>query len=291
MLLAHRGVAQTFDPVGVTNETCTASRIDPPVHDLLENTLPSLAAAIAVGADVVEVDIHPTTDGEFAVFHDWTLDCRSNGSGLTRSHSLAELKALDIGWGYTADGGKSFPFRGKGVGLLPSLAEVLKRFPQQLLLINIKSADRHEGELLARYLEPLPAERRRRLAVYGHEAPISAIREHLPEVLTLSRDSLKNCLIPYFITGWTGAIPAACSGTLILLPINFASWIWGWPEDFVARLRSVGSAVYLTGPNAGGPVTGIDSPEALAAVPKDFSGGIWTDEIMTINQTLEVQHK
>jgi len=28
---------------------------------------------------------------------------------------------LDIGYGDTADGGKSWPFRGKGVGMMPSL--------------------------------------------------------------------------------------------------------------------------------------------------------------------------
>ncbi len=27
---------------------------------------------------------------------------------------MSELKTLDIGYGYTADGGKSFPFRGQG---------------------------------------------------------------------------------------------------------------------------------------------------------------------------------
>jgi glycerophosphoryl diester phosphodiesterase len=31
-LLAHRGLAQTFDVAGVENDTCTASRIHPPGH-------------------------------------------------------------------------------------------------------------------------------------------------------------------------------------------------------------------------------------------------------------------
>ena len=33
---------------------------------------------------MIEIDVHPTTDGQFAVFHDWTLDCRTNGAGVTR---------------------------------------------------------------------------------------------------------------------------------------------------------------------------------------------------------------
>ena len=97
----------------------------------------------------MEFDVHPTTDGRFVVFHDWTLDCRTNGKGVTREHDLAALKALDIGYGYTADGGKTFPFRGKGIGLMPTLDEVLARFPDRRFLINIKSDDVSEGERLA----------------------------------------------------------------------------------------------------------------------------------------------
>src|SRR5262245_7357316 len=82
VLLAHRGLAQTFHREGLTSETCTASRIDPPRHEFLENTIASMEAAFAAGADIVEFDVHPTTDGHFAVFHDSTLDCRTDGRGV-----------------------------------------------------------------------------------------------------------------------------------------------------------------------------------------------------------------
>ncbi|MHC2298695.1 glycerophosphoryl diester phosphodiesterase [Rhizobium mongolense] len=99
VLLAHRGIAQRFDERDLTNDTCTAARMLPPKHDYLENTILSMRAGFDLGADIVEVDVHPTTDGEFAIFHDWTLDCRTNGHGVTREHSMAEMKALDIGYG------------------------------------------------------------------------------------------------------------------------------------------------------------------------------------------------
>lgn len=70
ILLAHRGIAQRFDEHDLRKDTCTAARMLPPKHDYLENTLPSMQASFAAGADVVEFDIHPTTDGQFAVFHD-----------------------------------------------------------------------------------------------------------------------------------------------------------------------------------------------------------------------------
>ena len=117
----------------------------PAEHRFLENTLAAFSAAFAAGADIVEFDVHPTTDGAFVVFHDWTLDCRTDGHGGTREHSLAELKALDVGYGYTADGGKTFPFRGAGVGLMPTLDEVLAAFPGRRFLINVKSDDPSEA--------------------------------------------------------------------------------------------------------------------------------------------------
>src|SRR6185436_19154041 len=141
VLLAHRGMAQRFDEHDLKNDTCTAARMLPPTHDYLENTIRGIRAGFDAGADIVEIDVHPTTDGEFAVFHDWTLDCRTEGHGVTREHAMADLRTLDIGYGYTADGGKTFPFRGKGIGLMPTLAEVLQAFPQQRLLINVKSRD------------------------------------------------------------------------------------------------------------------------------------------------------
>lgn len=152
ILLAHRGVAQRFDPVGVTSDTCTASRMLPPKHGYLENTVRSMRASFEAGADIVELDVHPTTDGQFAVFHDWTLDCRTDGYGVTREHSMAELKKLDVGYGYTADGGNTYPFRGKGVGLMPTLTEVLQAFPDRRFLINVKSNDPEEGTKLATVL-------------------------------------------------------------------------------------------------------------------------------------------
>ena len=128
-LLAHRGVHQDFPRENLDNDTCTATRIYPVGHAYIENTLPSIQAAFDAGADMVEIDIHPTTDGEFAIFHDWTLECRTNGEGVTREQNMAYLRTLDLGYGYTADGGQTFPLRGQGVGMMPTLQEVLGAFP------------------------------------------------------------------------------------------------------------------------------------------------------------------
>ena len=114
-ILAHRGLAQTFDYSKVGNDTNTAAIMDKPEHPYLENTIPSMRAAFDHGADVVELDLKLTKDQQLAVFHDSTLEYRTEVKGEIGNYTMAELKQLDIGYGYTADGGKTFPFRGKGV--------------------------------------------------------------------------------------------------------------------------------------------------------------------------------
>jgi glycerophosphoryl diester phosphodiesterase len=281
-LLAHRGVHQMFHRKDLTNDTCTASRIDKPRHGFLENTLPSMKAAFASGADIVEFDVHPTTDGQFAVIHDWTLDCRTDGKGVTREHSLAELKALDIGYGYTADGGKTYPFRGKGVGAMPSLDEVFAHFPDKRFLINIKSDGRAEGDLLAARLAQLAPEQRVLLMAYGGARPIERLKAKLPDLKVMSKATLKRCLLRYISLGWTGYVPKACHNSLLLVPINVASWIWGYPHKFVARMQAVGTQVFITGIYSGNGTTGIDNEQLLMRLPRSFDGGIWTNRIELI---------
>jgi len=148
-IIAHRGISQQYDKTGLGRDDCTATRIEQPVHDYLENTTRSIARTAKLGATLVEVDIAPTSDGEMAVFHDWTVDCRTQASGDTRDFALEELKALDAGYGYTADGGESFPFRDEGVGAIPSLEEAMQASGRAQLLYTFKSKDSSEADLLA----------------------------------------------------------------------------------------------------------------------------------------------
>lgn len=280
LLLAHRGLAQTFSPAGVKADTCTATQIRPPEHAFLENTIDSMRAAFAAGAGIVEFDVHRTVDGHFAVFHDWTLDCRTNGRGVTRERTLAELQALDIGYGYTADGGKTFPFRGKGIGLMPSLDEVLAAFPDKRFLIDIKSDDPEEGKALAERLARLPREQRALLMVHGGERPVAALHARLPDLLTVQRSGLKGCLLRYLALGWSGIVPATCRHSIILVPVNYAHWLWGWPDRFQERMDGVGSPVFVLGPWDGeGFSRGLDTQSEFALLPAGFSGGIWTNRV------------
>jgi len=104
-----------------------------------ENTLPSFALGAALGATHLELDVHPTADGEIVVLHDPLLERTTNGSGPVSAHTWAQVAVLDAGYHFTHDG-HTFPFRGQGVRV-PTLAAVLREFPAHGLNIEIKAGD------------------------------------------------------------------------------------------------------------------------------------------------------
>lgn len=286
-VLAQGGVHQVLEPDGTDKDTCTATRIEPPRHTFLENTIASMRAAFDSGADVVELDVHLTPDRKFAVFHDWTLDCRTDGTGVTEETPMAELKTLDIGYGYSADGGKTFPFRGQGEGKMPTLTEVFDALPHGRFLINFKSERREEGAMLAVLLRIRPEWRNRVFGVYGGRAPTQEALRLVDGLRGYDRRSALSCLGRYLAYGWTGIVPEACHDTLVVVPGNYAPFLWGWPDRFAARMQAAGSDIILLGPYGGGDfITGIDSRDELALVPDDFSGYVWTNRAETIGPIL-----
>jgi glycerophosphoryl diester phosphodiesterase len=120
-------------------------------YDLPEHTLDAYRRAIEEGADGVECDVRLSRDGHLVCVHDRRLERTSNGRGLVRRQSLAELQQLDFGsWhseqpaelltldrllGAVKDAGRpvrvlietKHPTRG-GRAIEPTLAETLRRF-------------------------------------------------------------------------------------------------------------------------------------------------------------------
>ena len=82
-----------------------------------ENTLPSFAAAVALGADMVEIDLRRTRDGAIVVLHDQTLDRLWGLEASVGDVNLAEVAAL-----------------GDGAVRIPTLSEVLQAVPLPLMV-------------------------------------------------------------------------------------------------------------------------------------------------------------
>lgn len=104
-----------------------------------ENTLLSFQRAFEEGAQFVELDVRGSKDGEVVIIHDATLGRTTNGRGRVSRHRLKELKALDAGYWFTTDGGKSYPYRGQKIDI-PTLRELFSTLPQAKAIIEIKQA-------------------------------------------------------------------------------------------------------------------------------------------------------
>ena len=82
-----------------------------------ENTLEAFELAIRQGADGIELDVHTSADGELIVMHDENVDRVTDGTGLIKDMTLAQLKELKV----------STPAEPSGIYHIPTLAEVLEQ--------------------------------------------------------------------------------------------------------------------------------------------------------------------
>jgi glycerophosphoryl diester phosphodiesterase len=105
-----------------------------------ENTIYAFNRAAEMGVDVIETEIHATADNNLVLIHDETVDRTTNGTGPVSLLALKELKEFDAGYHWTADGGRTFPFRGKGI-TVPTLEEVFAALPNIRINIDMKQVD------------------------------------------------------------------------------------------------------------------------------------------------------
>jgi len=105
-----------------------------------ENTLAAYRRALDWWrADLLEIDVQPSRDGDAIVIHDPTVDRTTDGTGEVSSFTADEIRRLDAGFRFTPDGGETFPCRGTGVRL-STLREVLEALPHARVNVEIKDA-------------------------------------------------------------------------------------------------------------------------------------------------------
>ncbi len=284
--MAHRGLAQQMYPEHEDYRSCL-SRIYAPEHTYIENTLPSIEAAFRLGATFVEIDVRHTADGQFAVFHDDTLSCKTEASGRVSEYTLDELRTLDVGFGYFTEDG-AHPLRGLGRGLMPSLEEVLDRFPTQNLFINVKDDLSSQPEAVQSLAETLGNDDARQLVIFGSDSTVRAIRERSASLVTASRESVQRCVRDYVLLGWTGYVPHSCRNTVTGMYANYGWLLWGWPHRFVERMAQVDTLVIMTHPHQ--KVSIHDLPETAAyarQIPRGFSGAVVTNRIDRIQAWMQ----
>ncbi len=110
-----------------------------------ENTMSAFAAAVACGADGLELDIHLSRDGIPVVIHDETLDRTTDGQGQVGDKTWPQLQMLDAGSWFSTD------FAGESI---PALENVLESFGGQVRL-NLEIKEFGAGLAVSRTVEAL----------------------------------------------------------------------------------------------------------------------------------------
>jgi glycerophosphoryl diester phosphodiesterase len=90
-------------------------------------------------ADILELDVHLSADGEVVVIHDPTVDRTTDGTGFVRDLPWAALAELDAGYRFVAEEGGT-PYRGTGVRI-PRLEQLLEELPHARLNVESKAAE------------------------------------------------------------------------------------------------------------------------------------------------------
>ena len=143
-----------------------------------ENTLVAFDLGMQAGADGLELDVHLSSDGVPIVHHDATLDRTTSASGPLASRTAADLARIDAGWRFVGRG--DFPFRHQGIGI-PSLGDVLRRYPDVPVIIEMKVDSREMGEAVAQDVRTAGAADRVCVASFGARSAAAA-RAALPEM-------------------------------------------------------------------------------------------------------------
>ncbi|MBA3583573.1 MAG: glycerophosphodiester phosphodiesterase [Gemmatimonadetes bacterium] len=126
------------------------------------NTLYALKTAKEKGSDVLEIDVHAAAGGELVVIHDATVNRTTNGAGRVDTLTVEQIKQLDAANWFVPGCGTcrsrpagEYELRGLATGdraipedlarfepndfRIPTLREVLKEFPRELINIEIKA--------------------------------------------------------------------------------------------------------------------------------------------------------
>jgi glycerophosphoryl diester phosphodiesterase len=147
-----------------------------------EGTTHTFERAVALGVDVLELDLHSTRDGELVILHDQAVDRTTDGTGPIDEYDLDDLKRLDAAYRWTPDHGRSFPLRDQGI-TVPTLAEVFEGFPDTRVNIEIKGTHTNTVHSICRSIRTHRMSEKVMVASFDADA-LEEFRSACPEVAT-----------------------------------------------------------------------------------------------------------
>lgn len=150
------------------------------------NTMAAFDHAVALGVDVLELDIHSTADGVLVIIHDDTVDRTTNGTGRVNDLTLAEIQALDAGYNWPTlrehEQLGTYPFRDQGI-IIPTLEELFQAYPDLPMVIEIKQQEPSITEPFCALLREYDMTEQVLAAAFS-TATLDDFRAVCPEVIT-----------------------------------------------------------------------------------------------------------
>jgi len=108
--------------------------------ELPPNTVEAFQLALKQGADIIELDIWRTEDGEWVVVHDENLLKITGINKNVGELTLSEINSLDAGYGFYKNNYGDVALSNKKYQI-PTLERIFKIFPNEKINIEIKDPD------------------------------------------------------------------------------------------------------------------------------------------------------
>jgi glycerophosphoryl diester phosphodiesterase len=283
VLIAHRGIVQPTDQA--EGGGCPAGQVRELASNHIENTLNAMHSAISYGARGFAVDVQASADGHAVIFRDETLECRTDGTGRVAERPLSYLRRLDVGHGYSADGGATFPLRGRGVGGMLTAAELVRAYPRSPLIFAL--ADPRAADALVAAFREAGVAIGDQHGFAGPPAARARLRALTQAGWLVDPEVSEACLDGYRRTGWLGLVPEICRGATLILPREGGWTLWGWPYRFLDRMKGAGARTLIGGDGNGERLAGLDQAEQLGEVPHDYRGLLLVEDMYFVGRALQ----
>lgn len=228
-----------------------------------ENTIEAFKYSVDLGVDVLELDVHSTSDGKLVVLHDRSVDRTTNGQGNVSDLTLDDLKKLDAGYKFTTDGGQTFPFRGKGI-TVPTLEEVFAAFPTMTFNIEPKQQTPSITKPLCNILREKNATGNVIVGSFRQEV-LDEFRAECSEVATSASPAEASKFLAYYKTGIAASYAPPMQALQIPENVGYLNVV---SKDFVEAAHKLNLKVH---------VWTINKPEDMQRLLDMGVDGIMTD--------------
>jgi glycerophosphoryl diester phosphodiesterase len=115
-------------------------------------TMYAFQQAVNMKVDILEMDVHSTSDGELVLMHNDSVNETTNDKGCIKEKTWKALQQLDAGYLWPGEQHDLHPFRDLGIKV-PLLDEVLNAFPDKRMIIEIKQTTPSIVEPFCKMLE------------------------------------------------------------------------------------------------------------------------------------------